>query len=156
MRSFYQMAFLTTAFLSVSCLVNPANAQQEDRPDVTDMISRQTTSFDSTRFVQFLKKGCQDSSYLVGQVQNWNGLVAYRGDLQSYVISATDPTTVYPPNTAVCGYYTYIICDCDQAAAWLGQSVSFSGKRYQARGVRSRTAQERFLYLHITAVRRSQ
>ena len=156
MRSFYQMAFLTTAFLLAGCIVNSANAQQEDMPDVTDITSMNTTSFDSIRFVQLLKKGCQDSTYFAGQVQNWKGLVEYRGDLKSYVISATDPTIVYPPNTAVCGYYTYIICDCDQAVAWLGKSVSFSGRRYQARGVRSRTAQESFLYLHTTAVRGSQ
>ena len=156
MRSFYQLVFLIAAFFLLSCQCNTAKAQPVDMLDLTDPTNMETVSFDSTRFVQFLKKGCQDSAFFVGQVQNWEGLVEYRGDLKSYVISATDPSVIYPPNTAVCGYSTFIICDCNQAATWLGQSVSFSGRRYQARGVMSRGAQERFLYLHLTAVRRSQ
>ena len=156
MRSFYQVTFVVITLFFVSCLPNSVNAQPEDVPDVTDITSMRAVSFDSVRYVQFIEKGCQDSTYFVGQVQNWKGSVEYRGDLKSYVISSTDPTIVIGPNTMVCGYFTYIICDCSRAALWLGKSVTFSGRRYQARGVMRQYAGETILYLHMTTVGKSQ
>ena len=156
MKSFYQIAFVIATLLFVSCLPNAVQAQPEAIPDVTDITSMTAISFDSVRYIEFVEKGCQDSTYFVGQIQNWKGSVEYRGDLKSYGISSTDPTIVYAPDTMVCGYYTYILCDCTQAATWLGKSVSFSGRRYQARGVTRKYAGETVLYLHMTAVGKSQ
>ena len=155
MKRFHQIASTVITLLFATGIQNSVKAQPEDMPDLTDITSMTATSFDPARYVQFIKKGCQDSTYFVGQVQNWKGSVEYRGDLKSYVISSTDPTIVYPPNTAVCGYYTYIICDCTQAATWLGKSVTFSGRRYQARGVLQRYGGETVLYLHMTAVKKN-
>ena len=156
MSSFHQIAFVVITLFFVSCLPNTGQAQPEAIPDVTDITSMTAVSFDSARYVQFIEKGCQDSTYFVGQVQNWKGSVEYRGDLKSYVISSTDPTIVIAPNTMVCGYFTYIICDCSRAALWLGKSVTFSGRRYQARGVLQRYGGETVLYLHMTAVKRNK
>jgi hypothetical protein len=100
---------------------------------------------DSVRLVAFLKKGCQDSTYFVGQLKDARGVVVYSQRLASYVItSGVEGSTD--------SYFIYILCDWPPAAQWVNKGVIFSGRRYQARGILPQTGGEANLYLYLTAI----
>jgi hypothetical protein len=126
---------------------NLLKAQQGGIPETTDITSvTSVSSPDSARFVQFLKRGCQDSAYFVRQVHGLKGTISYRKDLRSYVVSYGVPNTID-------SYWTGIICNWPQVDKWLNKPVTFSGRYYQARGVKQKYGGETVLYLHVTSMR---
>jgi hypothetical protein len=134
-------------FLITSALTSPLRAQQVDTLGVIDNPPLLDPSpLDLASFVQFPEKGCQYSTYFVGEVSNLRGWVEYRSDLKSHVIVYAVPNTLDIQ-------YTYIICHWPTITQHLGKSVTVSGKRYQARGVLPKYGGETILYLHLTAVR---
>lgn len=147
MNQFRQITVALLIILGAGTFVNSLQAQQEHIPGVTDITSVTTVSaLDPDSFVRFIKKGCQDSSSFVGQVHNLKGIVGHRQDLGSYTISYALPD-------AIDSQYTFILCNWPQAANWLGRSVTFSGRRYLARGILPTHGGETTLYLYLTAVR---
>lgn len=151
------IGLLLFIFIWVGSTATCAWAQQQDIPGVTDITSVTTVSpLNPAEFARFLGKGCQDSTYFVRQVENIAGTVHYRGDLKAYVISSANPMAVHSPDTIVCGLvvrsWVGIVCDVPTIADWIGKTVTFSGRYYQAHGVSARDVAEHVFYLHVTSL----
>lgn len=150
MRSKRLIVFVIATFLITFPGLSSSRAQQQYIPGVTDITSMTAVSTpDSARFVLFLRKGCQDSTYFTHQVRDLVGTVMYRPDLKSYVVSYGIPNTID-------SQWTGIVCNCPQIDKWLGKSIIFSGRYYQARGVMIKYGGEAILYLHVLNARLSE